>query len=269
MYKVIELTNCENTTDNAVMSASFVGSFHFDDIVNNAANAAAEQLQIKDFSVYRVDYKDRVLRPIGLITNPKLKFDFYKLFKKRFNSLSTPIDNPVNLMGRTIKEKKGFLSTDLGEFIKGAVSLYVIKTIDVITPDLDLNISMPCMGLGQVWGALLAAFSSMRTSESEVVRKMEIIAGQVGLAMANAAAHEKVVERFKHLYLAKNRKINDEKADIKFTLRITPKIEKYFTWKIQNTDLNKADFVRNRIEQEIDKDGDFQEYLKGSVNNIK
>lgn len=51
-------------------------------------------------------------------------------------------------------------------------------------------------------------------------------------------------------------------ANIKFTLRITPQIERYLTWKAKRKKLSKADFLRDRIlEDIIANDEDYQKYL--------
>jgi predicted DNA-binding protein len=52
---------------------------------------------------------------------------------------------------------------------------------------------------------------------------------------------------------------------IKFTLRITPRIERYLYWRTHNTKISKADFLREMIEKLIDDD---QGYLK-DVNKHK
>lgn len=51
-----------------------------------------------------------------------------------------------------------------------------------------------------------------------------------------------------------------EVPTIKFTLRVTPSMERYLQWKSKKTGLSKADFLRQVVQEEIiDKD---QEYLE-------
>lgn len=49
---------------------------------------------------------------------------------------------------------------------------------------------------------------------------------------------------------------------IKFTLRYSPKIERYLSWKTQNTKMSKADFIRKTLERLMKEDKDYQSYLK-------
>ena len=51
-------------------------------------------------------------------------------------------------------------------------------------------------------------------------------------------------------------------ANIKFTLRITPQIERYLTWKAKRKKLSKADFLRERISEDIiANDEEYKKYL--------
>lgn len=54
--------------------------------------------------------------------------------------------------------------------------------------------------------------------------------------------------------------------NIKFTLRITPRIEKYLHWKTHNTKISKADFLREKIEKMIDDDQDYLRYISRHDN---
>lgn len=52
-----------------------------------------------------------------------------------------------------------------------------------------------------------------------------------------------------------------ENPNIKFTLRVTPRIERYLYWKTHNSKVSKADFLRELIEKLIDEDRDWQKYF--------
>jgi len=52
-----------------------------------------------------------------------------------------------------------------------------------------------------------------------------------------------------------------EEPNIKFTLRITPSIERYLYWKTHNTAKSKADFLREDIEKMIKDDEAYQRFL--------
>lgn len=53
-----------------------------------------------------------------------------------------------------------------------------------------------------------------------------------------------------------------EAPNIKFTLRITPRIERYLHWKTHNTKISKADFLREMIERLIDEDEGYLKFIK-------
>ncbi|OGY43848.1 MAG: hypothetical protein A2729_05180 [Candidatus Buchananbacteria bacterium RIFCSPHIGHO2_01_FULL_39_14] len=48
--------------------------------------------------------------------------------------------------------------------------------------------------------------------------------------------------------------------NIKFTLRVTSRIERYLHWKTHNTKLSKADFLRELIKKLIDQDEDYKKF---------
>ncbi len=52
-----------------------------------------------------------------------------------------------------------------------------------------------------------------------------------------------------------------EAPTIKFTLRITSRIERYLHWKTHNTKVSKADFLRELIEKLIDEDQDYKKFV--------
>ncbi len=53
-----------------------------------------------------------------------------------------------------------------------------------------------------------------------------------------------------------------ELPKIKFTLRVTSRIERYLHWKTHNTKLTKADFLREMIEEMIENDTEYQRYVQ-------
>lgn len=53
-----------------------------------------------------------------------------------------------------------------------------------------------------------------------------------------------------------------EVPTIKFTLRLTPRIDRYLSWKVNNTEITKADFLRDEIEKMIKQDGDYLKFEK-------
>ncbi len=53
-----------------------------------------------------------------------------------------------------------------------------------------------------------------------------------------------------------------EKPNIKFTLRITENIQRYLDWKSRQSRKNKADYLRELVEKEMNSDKNFQDNLK-------
>lgn len=54
----------------------------------------------------------------------------------------------------------------------------------------------------------------------------------------------------------------DEVPSIKFTLRMTPKVDRYLDWKAKNLNRTKADVLRDWLRLKMDEDGEFQKKIK-------
>lgn len=50
----------------------------------------------------------------------------------------------------------------------------------------------------------------------------------------------------------------DDIPSLKYTLRISPRIDRYLRWKTANTEWRKADYLRNTIQGMMDKDEDYK-----------
>ena len=55
--------------------------------------------------------------------------------------------------------------------------------------------------------------------------------------------------------------------NIKYTLRISGKIADYLNWKADNKNVKKADWIRDQIQQIMQDDAAYQEFLKNKFNN--
>lgn len=53
-----------------------------------------------------------------------------------------------------------------------------------------------------------------------------------------------------------------EVPTIKFTLRFTPRVERYLRWKSMKTKLSKADFLRKLVDESIKNDETYQSHLR-------
>ncbi len=55
--------------------------------------------------------------------------------------------------------------------------------------------------------------------------------------------------------------------NIKYTLRISGKISDYLNWKADKKNIKKADWIRDNIQQFMEEDETYQEFLKNKFNN--
>lgn len=79
---------------------------------------------------------------------------------------------------------------------------------------------------------------------------------------------EVTLERVVLDFLQKAEKGESHQApNIKFTLRITPRIERYLHWKTHNTKVSKADFLRGLIEKLINDDDSYLKHIDRHKND--
>lgn len=56
--------------------------------------------------------------------------------------------------------------------------------------------------------------------------------------------------------------IGKEAHSVKFTLRLTPKLERYLNWKAEQSNRNKADYVRSYLDESMKADEEYKNRLK-------
>ena len=112
-----------------------------------------------------------------------------------------------------------------------------------------------------VIGVLLTSKSTSEFGKNEI-STLKTFTHQLGLAMGNVIAHEKIIQEYKDAIELKNEtKVPAKKqVGIKFTLRISKALEKYLLFKTANTKRSKAKFIREFLQDEIKKDTDFKEF---------
>lgn len=90
------------------------------------------------------------------------------------------------------------------------------------------------------------------------LKKDKNTSGLIHLEYYTTPHLEKIIQEFlQQVEKGQGREI----PNIKFTLRITSRIERYLHWKTHNTKISKADFLREVIEQIIDEDENYLKYI--------
>ncbi len=201
-----------------------------------------------------VEQNGKVLRAYAY--NAKLgPIDIERLTGLSFNKHTTSLyPKYENLLGKSVVENSICESSNLADFLFPTVSKSACVIVNNMPPRAHRYISMPIKGNIGVAGVLLLGTTKDFLPEEE----REVLKGfcrQIGIAMANAIAHEKIMKK---VQMMAKRKTKFDQPSIKFTLRITPRIEKYLSWKIKNTEKTKADYLRGEIEKIMEEDDEFQ-----------
>lgn len=70
-----------------------------------------------------------------------------------------------------------------------------------------------------------------------------------------------LVDRLKDFILSLDTSTLREMTNIKYTLRLSPKISDYLNWKGERIDMPKADWLRDKIKEVMEGDTEYKKYL--------
>jgi len=72
---------------------------------------------------------------------------------------------------------------------------------------------------------------------------------------------ESLVRKIKSFLQYLDQSIGKELYTIKYTLRLSPRLDRYITWKAQQLKRNKADYIRDHVNELMKSDTEFRERL--------
>ncbi|MFA5030033.1 MAG: hypothetical protein WC495_00380 [Patescibacteria group bacterium] len=115
-------------------------------------------------------------------------------------------------------------------------------------------------------GYLLAYAMSQKKPALYLVKKGTKVGPQLKRLPDHIMIHEYEPEEIKEELVKFMRDLEkgfgEAVANIKFTLRITPQIERYLSWKAKRKKISKADYLRERISEDmIPSDEEYKKYL--------
>ncbi|MBU1118546.1 GAF domain-containing protein [Patescibacteria group bacterium] len=237
------------------------GELDFKKISEKAVKAFTDELGFVAGAIFRRE-NPKSLRAYIYTDNTYTK-RVTQLLSMDFSSIKTPIDEPINLIGETGKTGEIHFNKSLLEFTRGFVdSDKMVHLLQRVSSAKYMG-TFPIIASGTVEGVLFVGTKASSFTPDQI-SLIKIFAEQLGLSMGNIIAHEKIIEKFRREQEQRKRNIDpDKKPTIKFTLRISKEIERYLSWKINNTDKTKADFLREVITEDlIADDEEYQKFIK-------
>jgi GAF domain-containing protein len=235
-----------------------IGTLNFDELTRKVTRLFIEELNLQGGSVFRIENDGKTLRACSFA----IKGDSNRLarvMQKPFNSMATPIDNPENNMGKTAAYGKVYKDQDLSKFVFPVVSKLICKAI-IRVSNARFFLSLPIRSGSAIVGALLIGKKDKNFTPKEI-QAMEAFTSQLGLAMGNVMAHERILENYRKTLEAGD-KPKKNRPRIKFTLRITDDLEQYLNYKTINTKTSKAEYVRKMLEEKMKNDKEYEDFTK-------
>lgn len=154
--------------------------------------------------------------------------------------------NPENLINRSDTEIKEAYS-QLNKYLKNS-DVYIAE------------ISKPSVGIGYEISQAIAMKKPalVLCHKDSSFQPLATIEGNKSKYLRFEIYEEKNLEEIVNKFMKEAK----QKVDTKFILIISPEIDRYLEWASENRRMHKAQVVRSAIEDLIEQDKEYQEYLK-------
>ncbi|MFC1721917.1 GAF domain-containing protein [Patescibacteria group bacterium] len=240
------------------VNEALIGTLDFDELAKKVTKMFINELDLQGGAVFRIDREQKHLKACAFAIQGNMQ-KLAQIMGKPFSSMTTPIDKPINYMGKTAAFGKIYRETDLSKFIIPVVSKSVSIAITKLS-GANYLLSLPIRSGTAIVGALLVGKKDCDFTETEITA-MKAFTDQLGLAMGNVMAHERIIEQYKKS-LEEKGKPKKKRPNIKFTLRVTDDLEQYLNFKTLNTKKSKAEYVRDLLAEQMKTDDDFRKFNK-------
>lgn len=245
----------------ATTNKLFAGEFDFEKASEQAVTDFNVDMGFFGTSIYRKD--GNKLRAYLYSKGESTKFIEQVLPSNQYKKIFIPFVENASIIARTGIQQVILETQSFENFAHNIVSDTIVKLLKRSLPKDLWYTSFPIMYNNKLEGVLAIGKRRSKLTDEEK-EATSFFCEQLGLAMANIKAHNKILERYEKQQEMRAKNIDpDKKPTIKFTLRISKEIERYLTWKIHNTDQSKADFLRNLLTEDvIQEDQDYQDFLE-------
>ena len=238
---------------------SLIGTLDFKDFAKNATEIALNEIDLTAVAIFRIDHNSNELKSYSYTLKVGKK-TIDNILGKKFTSVTAPLGRKnTNLVEDTVNEGRINKSSKLEDFSRHVVRENAGNVLQKFLKT-KFHISLPIKVNGNVEGVLFCASKDPYFSK-EKISLLETVTSQLGLAMGNVMAHERILEKYRKTLEAGD-KPKKNRPRIKFTLRITDDLEQYLNYKTINTKTSKAEYVRKMLEDKMKNDQEYEDFTK-------
>lgn len=240
------------------INTALIGTLDFKVLAQQATKLLLKELDLKAAAIFRIDHNTNELKSYAYAVKiAPVVVD--KILGYPFTQIRTPLGRlHTNLVEDTVNSGRINTAPNLYDFGKDVVPKQANWLLQKAL-GAHFHISLPLKIKGAIEGVLFCATHQKSLSGTQI-NLLKTSAAQLGLAMGNVMAHERIIERYKKSLRQGEKKVA-KIPKIKFTLRITPEIEQYLTFKVTNTKESKAEYVRKLLEELMEKDDGYKKFL--------
>ena len=235
------------------INEQLTGTLDFNDLARQATQIIMKNYRLAAVGLLRVDHQEKVMRPYAYASqaNPAL---ISQVIQQPLKNFRAPLGRVYcNLTENTLNTGQPNISVSLGDFGYRPATRVLQKILGS-----KFHLSLPIKTKNRVEGVLLCATRQKKLDSSKIA-SLEATAKQLGLALENIIAHEQIMARLQKNSETK-KDINPQKPKKKFTLRLTPEIDQYLSYKVANTTISKANYVRKVLEDLMAQDRDYHKF---------
>lgn len=229
------------------INSALVGTLDFRELARQAAQIVLRELDLAAVAIFRVDHQTGEMHPYAYAT----KIRQAQITKIARQAVSGPAAPPDALAIGAVRFGKASSAAASPESVKDTAGERMLAT--------RFHTSLPLKTKGKTEGVLFCATQQGRLTP-EQLSLLKTAADQLGLAISNVIAHEKIIAQFKNSLKSSGEK-EGKIPKIKFTLRITKEIEQFLNYKVANTKHSKANYVRAYLEETMGDDPAYNKFL--------
>lgn len=238
------------------INETLTGTLDFKDFAAKSTKIIAANLNLAAVAIFRIDHSINELHSYAYTVSIDTSI-IDRILGIPFVKIKTSLkEESKNYTEETAKTGEIKTSHNLIDFIDGVIPKSIGKALQKALKT-KTYISIPIKTHNRTEGVLFCATKEFSLDKERELLK--IIANQLGLAMSNVMAHERIIEQYKKS-LEEKGKPKKLRPRIKFTLRITEELEQYLNFKTVNTKKSKAEYVRSLLENNMKKDEDFKKF---------
>lgn len=233
------------------IQTDLVGTTRFQELAQKVVDAAVKELKLNGAAVFRLNAERTQLSACTYAHRFRIIID--RLLPKKFGGLSIPLTTTENLAVRTVTENIRQQSAFLADFSKHVFPDQIVHNIQRVM-GAKLFVSYPIRDAGNNAVGVMMFAVGATTIAPELEQLFLFFTEHIAVIFTHAVDVERIITEYRSERKSSGTRKVKEIPHIKFTLRITPRQQRYILRHIKGSTKTKAIFIRNLLDSLIEKE---------------